>query len=127
MRDGAEGRASVLPSVARPARGLQTGRRSSMGALDAAPLVEVDDRETWRGGLEANHATSTGAWLVTWRRASGREPIDYEAAVEEALCFGWVDGQAGPLDELRSKLYFAPRKPGGPWAKSNRERIERLT
>lgn len=98
-----------------------------MGALDEAPHVEVEDRETWRRWLEANHATASGAWLVTWRRASGRQPIEYEAAVEEALCFGWVDGRGDPLDELRSKLYFAPRKPRSPWARSNRERIERLT
>ena len=86
-----------------------------------------EDREAWRHWLEANHASATGAWLVNWRRASGREAIDYVAAVEEALCFGWVDGQAAPIDDLRSKQYFAPRKAGSPWAKSNRERVQRLS
>ena len=98
-----------------------------MGALEDAPLVEAEDREAWRRWLEANHATASGAWLVMWRRASERESVDYAAAVEEALCFGWVDGRADPLDDLRSKQYFAPRKPRSPWAKSNRERVERLS
>jgi len=97
-----------------------------MGALDGAPHVQPEDRATWRRWLEANHATATGVWLVDWRRASGRQPLGYEAAIEEALCFGWVDGQAAPLDDQRSKLYFAPRKRRGTWARSNKDRVERL-
>ena len=57
---------------------------------------------------------------------SGHVGIDYEAAVEEALCFGWVDSTAGRMDDERSKLYFAPRKPRGGWAATNKARIERL-
>ncbi len=66
-----------------------------MGALDDAPQVHADDRAAWRAWLEANHATARGAWLVTWRPRSGRVGLDYEAAVEEALCFGWVDSTGG--------------------------------
>jgi uncharacterized protein YdeI (YjbR/CyaY-like superfamily) len=62
---------------------------------------------------------------VTWRRGRG-EAVAYEDAVEEALCFGWVDGQAGVVDEDRSKLYFAPRKRGSGWASSNKARVARL-
>jgi uncharacterized protein YdeI (YjbR/CyaY-like superfamily) len=98
-----------------------------LGALEDAPLVEAEDREAWRRWLEANHATASGAWLVNWRRSSDRRSVDYVAAVEEALCFGWVDGRADALDDLRSKQYFAPRKPRSPWAKTNRERVERLS
>ena len=72
-----------------------------MSALDEAPLVEVHDRGAWRRWLEANHATSKGAWMVTWRSSSGRVGLDYEAAVEEALCFGWVDSTAGRVDDER--------------------------
>lgn len=96
-----------------------------MGALDDAPLVSADDRATWRAWLDANHATARGAWLVTWRRGHG-PVLEYEAAVEEALCFGWVDSTAGRIDEARHKLYFAPRKPGSGWASTNKARIERL-
>lgn len=97
-----------------------------MSALDDAPLVHADDRATWRAWLEANHAGTKGAWLVTWRQRSGRAGLDYEAAAEEALCFGWVDSTAGRIDDDRGKLYFAPRKPRSGWAATNKARIERL-
>ena len=97
-----------------------------MSALTDAPLVEVNDRASWRAWLEENHATSGGAWLVTRRPRSGRPGLDYEAAIEEALCFGWVDGTAGRVDDERSKLYFAPRKPRSGWAATNKARVERL-
>lgn len=97
-----------------------------MSALDEAPEVHADDRATWRSWLEVNHAMAKGAWLVTWRPRSGRASLGYEAAVEEALCFGWVDSTAGTVDDERRKLYFAPRKPRGGWAATNKARIERL-
>jgi uncharacterized protein YdeI (YjbR/CyaY-like superfamily) len=97
-----------------------------MSVLDDAPRVHADDRATWRAWLEANHATAHGVWLVTWRPRSGRVSLDYEAAIEEALCFGWVDGTGGHLDDERGKLHFAPRKPRSVWAASNKVRVERL-
>ncbi len=97
-----------------------------MPRLEDAPYVHADDRATWRAWLGANHATARGAWLVTWRPRSGRIGLDYEAAVEEALCFGWVDSTGGRFDDDRGKLYFAPRKPRSVWAASNKARVERL-
>jgi uncharacterized protein YdeI (YjbR/CyaY-like superfamily) len=97
-----------------------------MSVLDHAPHVHADDRATWRAWLEVNHATARGAWLVTWRPQSGRVRLDYDAAVEEALCFGWVDSTGGQVDDERGKLYFAPRKPRSVWAASNKARVERL-
>ena len=97
-----------------------------MSALDDAPLVHADDRATWHAWLEANHATATGAWLVTWRARSGHQGLDYESAIEEALCVGWVDSTGGRFDDDRGKLYFAPRKPRSVWAATNKARVERL-
>ena len=97
-----------------------------MSALDDAPQVHADDRATWRAWLEANHAAARGVWLVTWRPRSGRVGLDYESAIEEALCFGWVDSTGGHFDDERGKLYFAPRKPRSVWAASNKARVERL-
>jgi uncharacterized protein YdeI (YjbR/CyaY-like superfamily) len=97
-----------------------------MSVLDDAPDVHADDRATWRAWLETNHVTARGAWLVTWRPRSGRVGLDYDAAVEEALCFGWVDSTGGRLDDERGKLYFSPRKPRSVWAASNKARVERL-
>ena len=96
-----------------------------MSKLQDAPLVSAEDRATWRAWLEANHATASGAWLVSWRKGHGAR-VPYEAAVEEALCFGWIDGQAGNIDERRSKQYYAPRKPHSGWAATNKARVERL-
>jgi uncharacterized protein YdeI (YjbR/CyaY-like superfamily) len=98
-----------------------------MSVIDDAPHVHADDRAAWRAWLEANHATARGAWLVTWRPRSGRAGLDYEAAIEEALCFGWVDSTSGHVDDERGKLYFAPRTPRSVWAASNKARVERLT
>jgi uncharacterized protein YdeI (YjbR/CyaY-like superfamily) len=97
-----------------------------MSVLDGAPHVHADDRATWRAWLVANHATARGAWLVTWRPRSGRVRLDYDGAIEEALCFGWVDSTGGQVDDERGKLYFAPRKSRSVWAASNKTRVERL-
>jgi uncharacterized protein YdeI (YjbR/CyaY-like superfamily) len=97
-----------------------------VSALDDAPHVHADDRATWRAWLEANHATARGAWLVTWRARSGRPYLEYVAAVEEALCFGWVDSTNRQFDSDRGQLYFAPRKPRSVWAATNKARVERL-
>lgn len=96
-----------------------------MSRLDEAPLVPAEDRETWRAWLARNHESASSAWLVTFRRGHG-PVLEYEAAVEEALCFGWIDSTAGRVDEQRSKLYFAPRKDGSGWAATNKARVARL-
>lgn len=95
-----------------------------MAALSDAPLVDWVDRDAWRSWLETNHASSGGAWLVMHRR--GARAGIYEAVVEEALCFGWVDSTAGRVDDERGKLYFAPRKSNSGWAATNKARVERL-
>jgi uncharacterized protein YdeI (YjbR/CyaY-like superfamily) len=94
-----------------------------MGKMDEAPLVQCETRDEWRAWLEANHATLVSAWLVTWRNGSGHRVLAYEAAIEEALCFGWVDSTGGRVDEHRSKLYFAQRKTGSVWAATNKARV----
>jgi uncharacterized protein YdeI (YjbR/CyaY-like superfamily) len=98
----------------------------SGGALDRARHVELNDRDAWRRWLERNHATATGVWLVRVRRSTGRQGLDYNATVEEALCFGWIDGQAAGVDEERSKQYFAPRRTRSRWSELNQERFHRL-
>jgi len=89
-------------------------------------LVHPLTRVEWRAWLEANHTRPEGVWLVTYKRATGQPRVEYEEAVEEALCFGWVDSKANTLDEERSILWFAPRKKGSGWSRPNKERIERM-
>lgn len=95
-------------------------------AMADAPEVHAEDRAAWRAWLEANHASESGVWLVSWRKGNGPR-VEYEEAVEEALCFGWIDSQGGNVDERRSRQYYAPRKPRSGWAATNKARIERLT
>ena len=61
-----------------------------------------------------------------WRKGSGRTGLTYDEAVEEALCFGWIDGRAGKLDDRRTMIWFSPRKRGSGWARTNKVRVERL-
>ena len=95
-------------------------------AVEDHERVEAETREEWRRWLAANHASSPGAWLVSWKPATGRPAVGYDAAVEEALCFGWIDSLAKTVDEERSRQLFSPRRPGSRWSRSNRERVERL-
>lgn len=88
--------------------------------------VQPLTRAAWRAWLEAHHARDSGIWLVYFKKASGQPRVPYADAVEEALCFGWVDSTQRKLDDDRSMLYFAPRKKGSGWSKVNKARIERL-
>jgi uncharacterized protein YdeI (YjbR/CyaY-like superfamily) len=88
--------------------------------------IHPETRAQWRAWLERHHATSDGIWLVFWRPRSGRTGPTYEDAVQEALCFGWIDSKQTKLDDDRTVLRFSPRKRGSGWARTNKVRIERL-
>ena len=96
-------------------------------APDGRPMVGPFDRAGWREWLIENHPTSTGVYLTSWRRVSGKASVSYEEAVEEALCVGWVDSTGRNLDEDRSIQWFSPRRARSAWARSNKERVARLT
>jgi len=88
--------------------------------------VELERREDWRAWLAANHATVDSVWLVTWKKTAKRPRVDYDAAVEEALCFGWIDSKSKSVDDLRTSVYFTPRKPKSNWSESNHARFAKL-
>jgi uncharacterized protein YdeI (YjbR/CyaY-like superfamily) len=83
-------------------------------------------RAAWREWLAANHALVDGVWLISYKKATGKPALTYDEAVEEALCFGWVDSKPAKLDDERAMLYFAPRKGRSGWSRPNKERVERL-
>lgn len=83
-------------------------------------------RSLWREWLAAHHERADGVWLISYKKATGKPRFDYDEAVEEALCFGWVDSKPNKLDQDRSMLWFAPRKSGTGWSRPNKERVERL-
>jgi uncharacterized protein YdeI (YjbR/CyaY-like superfamily) len=88
--------------------------------------IHPETRTVWRSWLEQNHTQTQGIWLISYKKGSGKPRFDYEEAVEEALCFGWIDSKPNKLDEERSLLWFAPRKPKTGWSKMNKDRVERL-
>lgn len=91
-----------------------------------AGAVQCVTRADWRAWLAENWPQPEGVWLVTFKRSAGDLYLPYEDAVEEALCFGWVDSKPRALDQHRTMLWFAPRKPGSLWSRPNKERVSRL-
>ena len=81
----------------------------------------------WRDWLAAHHDRDEGVWLVRYKKATGKPTISYDEAVDEAICFGWVDSTPRTLDAERSLLYFAPRKAGSGWSRVNKDRVARMT
>jgi uncharacterized protein YdeI (YjbR/CyaY-like superfamily) len=90
------------------------------------PLVQPKSRKAWRAWLEKNHAASSGIWLVYAKKHTGIPSLTYSEAVEEALCFGWIDSLVHPIDESLYKQIFTPRKDKSAWSPLNKKRVERL-
>src|SRR5215204_2750450 len=95
------------------------------------PVVEYKTahpktRNAWRKWLEKNHSTSPGVWMIYYKKETGKRKFNMADAVEEALCFGWIDSLPRKIDEERSSLKFTPRKPKSVWSKINKQRIEKL-
>jgi uncharacterized protein YdeI (YjbR/CyaY-like superfamily) len=90
------------------------------------PLIHPKTIAEWRGWLKRHHHDTDGVWLARWKKASGKVPLDYAQIVEEALCFGWIDGVTNTLDDDRQAQLLTPRRRGSGWSPSNKERVERL-
>lgn len=89
--------------------------------------VYVPDRAALRAWLERHHASHGAVWLVYDKKPTGgARALTYDAIVEEALCFGWIDSVVGKVDESRARLYFSPRKPGSVWSALNKRRVDAL-
>jgi uncharacterized protein YdeI (YjbR/CyaY-like superfamily) len=97
-----------------------------MSAKPELPVLEFDTQKGWSVWLELNHAEAQGVWLKFAKKASGISTITYAEALEEALCYGWIDGQAAGHDELFYLQRFTPRRPRSKWSLINREKAERL-
>jgi uncharacterized protein YdeI (YjbR/CyaY-like superfamily) len=86
----------------------------------------LKSRKAWRDWLEKHHASSSGVWLVYAKKHSGFPSLTYDDAVEEALCFGWIDSKINPIDDTFYMQVFTPRKLKSAWSASNKARVERL-
>ncbi len=96
------------------------------GAPDGRRYVHPETREQLRAWLGAHQEDGAGAWVASWKKATGRPAVPYNDVVEELLCVGWVDSTAGTLDAERGMLWCAPRKKGSGWSRPNKQRVARL-
>ncbi len=90
------------------------------------PQFTAKDRGDWRRWLKANHASASEVWLIFYKKHTGRPGPSYNEAVEEALCFGWIDGIKRRIDEERYAFRFTPRKANSNWSPSNIKRARQL-
>ena len=86
----------------------------------------VKTREEWRKWLEENHTTVHGIWLIYYKKPSGKPRIPYDEAVEEALCFGWIDGKIKRVNEDYYMQWFSPRRPVSRWSELNMSKVRNL-
>jgi len=86
----------------------------------------VADREQWRDWLSKNHTTKAGVWLIFYKKETSRPTISYEAAVEEAICFGWIDGIIKKVDVARYARKFTPRSDKSKWSLLNKKRANKM-
>lgn len=90
------------------------------------PTIHPLTLGAWRTWLEQNHATAPEVWVVLAKPSTGLPSLDYVEAVEEGLCWGWIDSLNRPGDEGYRLQRFSPRKKGSGWAKTNKDRLSRL-
>ena len=83
-------------------------------------------RLEWRKWLEKNHQSEKSLWLIIYHKGSDTKSVFYDEAVEEAICFGWIDSIAHKRDNESKYQFFSHRKPKSNWSKSNRERAEKM-
>lgn len=128
------GRRSAAARRRRAAAGFPPRRQTGESVTDSPvsihperwkfdyPIIHAETREQWRAWLSANSATEKGVWLCSWRTPTGLPRCPYPEAVEEAICFGWIDSTGTILDEERGLQLYTRRKGKSSWARLNRER-----
>src|SRR5512139_1337618 len=94
--------------------------------MEIGETLYVTARQDFRRWLQKHHADRTEIWLVRYKKASGKPSLDYVQAVEEAICFGWIDNIEKSIDAERYALRFSPRRPKSNWTEINKERARKL-
>jgi uncharacterized protein YdeI (YjbR/CyaY-like superfamily) len=98
-----------------------------MAPRSVVSTIEAPTRADWRQWLADNHATETAVWLKIYKKASPTPSVTYSEAVDEAICFGWIDSTALKGDDQYHLQYFARRKPKSNWSKVNKDKVDKLT
>ncbi|MFC2035405.1 YdeI family protein [Chloroflexota bacterium] len=94
--------------------------------MELSKAFDFKNSQEWHKWIQKNHESENEAWLFIYKKNSSKLGIGYDRAVEEALCFGWIDGKMQSIDEDKFVLRFSPRKAKSIWSKINRERAELL-
>src|SRR2546422_10852487 len=94
--------------------------------MEIGRTLYAKDRRQWRAWLAQHHKTAPEIWLIYYKKHSGKPRIPYNDAVEEALCYGWIDSILKPVDRDRYAQRFSPRRPTSRLSAMNRERVRRL-
>ena len=83
-------------------------------------------RKAWRAWLKKNHVAKQSIWLVYYKKQSGVPTLTWSEAVDEALCFGWIDSTSRPIDDEKFMQFFSKRKPTSIWSKINKDKVDKL-
>ena len=94
--------------------------------MEIGKTLYVVSRTDFRRWLQKHHGDRTEIWLIRYKKASGKASLDYVEAVEEAICFGWIDNIEKSMDDERYALRFSPRRPNSNWTTTNIERARRM-
>jgi uncharacterized protein YdeI (YjbR/CyaY-like superfamily) len=94
--------------------------------MEIGKTLDVKDREEWRLWLSKNYDKEKEIWLIYYRKSSGKKRIPYKDCVEEALCYGWIDGIVKGIDEEKFCQRFSPRRPNSNLSEMNKENIRRM-
>lgn len=94
--------------------------------MNIGKTLYVIKREEWREWLEKNYDKKKEIWLVQYTKASGKPSLEYFDALDEALCFGWIDSIVKKVDEYGRAQRYSPRKPGSPISELNKHKLRRL-
>ena len=88
--------------------------------------IYLPDRESWREWLHENHSNESSIWLIFYKKHTGKPTLTYNDAVEEALCYGWIESLVRRIDDQKHAQKFSPRKATSTWSSSNKKRVELL-
>lgn len=97
-----------------------------MKNVDTYPTLAFETQQDWEMWLEKHHSEARGVWLKLAKKATGIPSITHAEALEGALCYGWIDGQAAPYDARYWLQKFTPRRPGSRWSQVNRAKVGAL-
>lgn len=98
-----------------------------MPPITPIDAVHTPTRADWRQWLADNHATQTSVWLKIYKKTGSTPSVTYDEAVDEALCFGWIDSSARKGDDQHYLQFFAKRNPKSNWSQVNKNKVEKLT